>query len=90
MAPERLSRLQRRILAWLWAEERRTKGFMDASYAEVVGALAHDQGHVRHSLRSMERKGWIHIQYTPGSKSESVHLTTEGRRRASQLTGSCD
>jgi len=33
MAPERLSRLQRRILAWLWAEEQRTRGTMVANPA---------------------------------------------------------
>jgi hypothetical protein len=40
MAPERLSRLQRRILAWLWAEEQRTRGTMAASHYELVQALA--------------------------------------------------
>jgi hypothetical protein len=32
MAPERLSRLQHRILAWLVAEERRTRGTMAADH----------------------------------------------------------
>jgi hypothetical protein len=32
VAPERLSRLQRRILAWLVAEAQRTRGTMAASH----------------------------------------------------------
>jgi hypothetical protein len=39
MAPARLSRLQRRILAWLLADTQRTKGTMAASHQDLV----HDQ-----------------------------------------------
>ena len=49
MAPERLSRLQRRILAWLAAEDQRTRGTMSASHEELVRALmarGHDPGHL--------------------------------------------
>ena len=41
MAPERLSRLQRRILAWLAAEDQRTRGTMRASHEDLVRALGH-------------------------------------------------
>lgn len=54
---ERISALQRRILAWLWAHEQRYQGTMAASYTELVHALAHDKGNLSHSLRTMERKG---------------------------------
>jgi hypothetical protein len=37
MAAERLSRLQRRILAWLLAEEQRTRGTMAASHHLAEG-----------------------------------------------------
>ena len=59
MAPERLSRLQRRILTWLAAEEQRTHGTMSASYEDLVHALAHDKGNISHSLRNLEVKGFI-------------------------------
>jgi hypothetical protein len=36
MAPERLSRLQRRILVWLVAEDQRTRGTMAASHEDLV------------------------------------------------------
>ena len=39
MAPERLSRLQRRILTWLMAEDQRTRGTMAASHEDLVRAL---------------------------------------------------
>src|SRR6266850_4361029 len=39
MAPTRLSALQRRILAWLVAEDQRTRGMMAASHQDLVHAL---------------------------------------------------
>jgi len=50
MARERLSRLQRRILAWLAAEEQRTRGTMSTSHEDLLHALAHDKGNLSHSL----------------------------------------
>ena len=47
MAPERLSRLQRRILAWLLVEAQRTRGTMAASHQDLVRTLAHDKGKPR-------------------------------------------
>ena len=79
MTPERLSRLQRRILAWLWAEEQRTRGTMAASHQELVQALAHDKGHLSTSLKGLERKGLVTIARTPGGRAEAVDLTHAGR-----------
>jgi DNA-binding MarR family transcriptional regulator len=90
MAHERLSRLQRRILAWLWAEDQRTRGTMDASHQDLVHALAHDKGNLSHSLSSLEAKGLITVARTPGGKAEAVDLTAEGRMRAAPLMGSCE
>jgi DNA-binding MarR family transcriptional regulator len=90
MAPERLSRLQHCILAWLAAEEQRTRGTMSASHEDLVHALAHDKGNLSHSLKGLEAKGLIHITRTTGGKAEAVDLTPEGRQRAAQLTGSCE
>ena len=90
MAPERLSRLQRRILAWLWAEEQRTRGTMAASHPELVRALGHDKGNLSHSLANLEAKGLITIQKTPGGQAEAIDLTAAGREVAMRLTASCE
>jgi DNA-binding MarR family transcriptional regulator len=93
MAPERLSRLQRRILAWLAQEERRTRGTMSASHQDLVRALAavgFDKGNVSTSLKGLAAKGLITIARTPGGKSEAVDLTPEGRTRAAARAGSCE
>jgi hypothetical protein len=42
MAHERLSRLQRRILAWLVAEDQRLRGTMAAEHQALVRALAEE------------------------------------------------
>jgi DNA-binding MarR family transcriptional regulator len=90
MAPERLSGLQRRILAWLWAHEQRYKGSLSASCAELVHALAHEKGNLSHSLRNLEAKGLVRMNRTTGGKAEAVDLTPEGRNVAAHLAGSCD
>ena len=82
MALERLSRLQHRILAWLWAEHQRTRGTMAASHQDLVRALVargHDKGHVSASLTGLEAKGLVTITRTPGGKAEAVDLTPAGR-----------
>jgi DNA-binding MarR family transcriptional regulator len=90
MAPERLSRLQRRILAWLAAEEQRTRGTMAASHEDLVRALGHDKGNVSTSLKGLEAKGLVRIARTAGGKAEAVDLTPEGRNRVARLTSSCE
>jgi hypothetical protein len=74
MAATRLSRLQRCILAWLWAEDQRTHGTMTASHQDLVRALAHDKGNLITSLQGLERKGFVGITRTPGGKAEAVDL----------------
>ncbi len=93
MAAERLSRLQRRILAWLAAEDQRTRGTMAASHEELVRALVargHDKGNLSASLKGLEAKGLVTITRTPGGKAEAVALTPEGRHQVARLAGSCD
>jgi DNA-binding MarR family transcriptional regulator len=93
MAAPRLSRLQRRILAWLLAEELRTRGIMAASHADLVRALVargHDTGNVSTSLKGLEAKGLVRITRTPGGQAEAVDLTADGRRRVARLAASCD
>jgi DNA-binding MarR family transcriptional regulator len=83
MAAPRLSRLQRRILAWLVADAQRTRGTMAASHADLVRALVargHDTGNVSTSLAGLEAKGLVRISRTPGGTAEAVDLTPAGRR----------
>ena len=91
MARERLSRLQRRILTWLVAEDQRTRGTMAASHADLVRALVardHDKGNVSTSLTGLAAKGLVTITRTPGGKAEAVDLTREGRDQVARLTAS--
>jgi DNA-binding MarR family transcriptional regulator len=93
MADQRLSRLQRRILVWLAAEDRRTRGTMAASHEELVRVLVargHDQGNISTSLTGLAAKGLVTITRTPGGKAEAVALTPEGRHQVALLAGSCD
>jgi DNA-binding MarR family transcriptional regulator len=59
MAAPRLSRLQQRILAWLVAEDTRTKGTMAASHQDLVRALGTDKSNLHHSLSRLEAAGLI-------------------------------
>ena len=93
MAPARLSRLQRRILAWLLADEQRTRGTMSADHQDLVQALmafGFYQGNVSRSLKGLEAKGLVTIARTPGGHAEAVDLTPEGRHRVARLAGSCE
>jgi DNA-binding MarR family transcriptional regulator len=91
MAPERLSRSQRHILAWLVAEGQRMRSTMAASYPDLVQALVAqgvDKGNVSTSLTGLEVKGLVTIARTPGGRAEAVDLTVEGRHRVAALTAS--
>ena len=87
MAAVRLSRLQTRILRWLAADERRTRGMITSSHSELVAALPSAQGNLSHSLRCLETQGLIVMLRTPGGKTASVYWTATGRQKACQLTG---
>jgi DNA-binding MarR family transcriptional regulator len=90
MSEARLSSLQKRILRWLAADEQRTGGRLSSSHPELVQALPHTKGNISHSLRRLETQGLIFMGRTPGGKTEYLHLTLEGRKRASELTRSYD
>ena len=87
MAAVRLSRLQTRIVRWLAADERRTRGMITRSHPELVAALPSAKGNISHSLRRLETQGLIVMTRTPGGKTESVSLTAAGRQKALKLTG---
>src|SRR5262249_8838846 len=84
MAGVRLSRLQRRILRWLVADEQRTRGMISSSHPELVAALPSAKGNISHSLRRLETQGLVVMIRTPGGKTESVYLTPTGRQKALQ------
>jgi DNA-binding MarR family transcriptional regulator len=78
MVPNRLSRLQRRILTWLATEEAGTRGTMAADHRDLVEAIAHDKGNLSTSLKGLEAKGLVRITRTPGGRAEAIDLTPEG------------
>lgn len=90
MAPRRLSRRQKHILQWLAADHQRTRGMITNSHQGLVRAVPGDKGNISHSLQTLEARGLIVISRSPGGKAESVWLTLEGQKWASQLIGSCD
>ena len=89
-ASYRLSRLQKRILCWLDAEERRTDRVFSSSHQQLVQALPHAKGNISHSLRLLEARGLVEIIRSPGGQADSVRLTSEGCQKASELAGSYD
>ena len=76
MASRRLSHLQRRILAWIEAEVRRTKGSIAPGNQDLVKALSDiDKTSISRTLKNLEAKGLISVGRTPGGKAEYLVLT---------------
>jgi DNA-binding MarR family transcriptional regulator len=90
MAARRLSRRQKHMLRWVATDHQRTRGMITSRHQDLVRALPGDKGNMSHSLQPLEARGLIVIGRSPGGKAESVWLTSEGQKWASQLTGSCD
>ena len=90
MTAVRLSQLQKHILRWLVADHQRTHGVITSSHHDLVRALQRDKGNMSHSLRTLERHGFLIIGRSAGGRAESLRLTQAGQKRASQLAGSCD
>ena len=86
MTATRLSQLQKRILRWLAADHQRTQGRITSSHQELVRALQGDKSNISHSLRTVEVRGWIAIGRSSGGQAESLMLTPEGQKWASQFT----
>ena len=89
-ADGRLSKLQKRMLCWLDAEERRTNRVFSSSHQQLVQALPHAKGHISHSLRLLEARGLVKIGRSLGGQAEKVRLTSEGCQKASEISGSDD
>ena len=90
MAARRFSRLQKRLLAWLATDERRTRGVISSSHQELIGALQGDKGNISHRLHTLEARGLLVIVRSHGGKAESLYLTAARKKWAHQCTGSCD
>ena len=90
IAGGRLSKLQKRMLCWLDAEEKRTKRVFSSSHQQLVQALPHAKGNISHSLRLFEARGLVKIGRSSGGQAENVRLTSEGYQKASEISGSYD
>jgi len=76
MAKQRLSHLQKRILAWLRHEYVRTKGSVSPGNLELVKALSDiDKTSISRSLKNLQQKGLISVGRTAGGKAEYLVLT---------------
>ena len=85
MARRRVSRLQKHILRLLVAEHRRTQGGAASSHYELGKAVGGNKGNISHSLRTLEERGWLIILRTPGGQANSIDLTSEGLKNASEI-----
>ena len=90
IAGGRLSTLQKRMLGWIDAEERRTDRIFSSSHQQLVQALPNAKGNISHSLRLLEAQGLVEIGRSPGGQAEYVRLTSAGCQKASELAGSYD
>jgi len=90
MAAQRLSRRQKRLLQWVAAAHQRTRGMITSSPQNLVRALPGDKGNLSQRLHTFEARGLMVIGRSPGGKAESVGLTPERQKWASQRAGSCD
>lgn len=86
----RLSRLQRRILGYVYAAQARSGWHVTPSYVELVRALDGNKGNVSTSVRNLEAKGLIEVYRTQGGQTTSIWLTPMGKNRASVSTKSFD
>ncbi len=78
MSAQQLSNLQKRILELLMVEHRRTQGGTSLGHTELVKALDKDKSNIRHSLRTLEVRGWIIIGRTQGGQADYLYLTSKG------------
>ena len=88
MTLTRLSRLQRRILRYVFEAEARSGWSVSSSHYDLVRALGGNKGNISISLRNLESKGLVQVYRTSGGKAESVWLTPEGKKRSFHFDGS--
>ena len=88
MTATRLSRLQRRILRYVYEAEAGSRWSVSPGHLDLVRALGGNKGNISISLRNLEAKGLVVVYRTRGGKAESVWLTREGKNRAPHFAGS--
>ena len=71
----RISELQLHILVWL-ARERRAGD----NHQALVCALPYHKGNISHSLRTLERHGYLRLTRSSGGQVRRVELVGAGRR----------
>jgi hypothetical protein len=86
----RRSKFQKRMPCWLDTDAKRTGGASSRSQQELVQILPNAKGNISHSLRLLEARGVLIVGRSPGGHAEYVVLTSEGRQKASQISGSYD
>lgn len=79
MATIRLSRLQKRILRMLAVDAQRANSGLATSHQELVMERQHDTGNLSHSVRTLEKRGWISIGRSPGGKAAHVIIAPVGQ-----------
>ena len=63
---------------------------LTSSHQELGRAVPGDKGTLSQSLQTLEARGLMVIGRSPGGQAESVWLTAERQKWASQLAGSCE
>jgi hypothetical protein len=87
MAAHRMSRLQKRLLIWLAAAPHQTQGVTARRHQALGRALAAEQGHLRHRLRSLAARGRLVIGRSPGSQAQDLRHMTKGSKWAARSIG---
>jgi hypothetical protein len=90
MTAASLSPLPPRLLRWVATAQQRTQDRSTSSHQALVRALQRDKGKINHNLRTLAGRGWMISRCSSGGKAESLRLTPEGQKWASQFVGSCD
>ena len=85
MAAQRLSRLQSRVLQWVYEAEASRDWLYRPGYDELRRALGGNKGNMSVSLRNLEAKGLINVYRTSGGQACTVWLTEAGKNRVDKL-----
>ena len=85
MAAQRLSRLQRRLLQWVYDTEASHGWRYRPGYDELRQAVGGNKGNVSVSVRNLESKGLLKVYRTSGGQASTVWLSEAGKNRVVTL-----
>jgi DNA-binding MarR family transcriptional regulator len=85
MGPARLSQVQKRILRWVAADHHRPQGGIVRSHEALVKAIGGYKGNISRRLQTLERRGFMVIERSPGGNAHHLRLTAEGHQKATEL-----